>query len=61
MLRIVPEDFEIVSVEPVQTICRTEPHESLAVLRNAPDRTLGKTLIHVEDFVFEPGGSGEGG
>jgi hypothetical protein len=44
VVKVIAESFKVVSVESVQAIPRPEPHEPLAVLRDARDRIAGNAI-----------------
>ncbi len=50
VLRVVPKDFERITVVAVQPISSAEPHEAATVLHDTPHGTLGKSLVNRESF-----------
>ena len=40
------EDSECISIEPVQAILRSKPHESVTILQDGDNASLRKSLIH---------------
>ena len=51
--RVVAECLELVTVVPVESVFRPEPHESLAVLQDRHDGILGQAVFHLQVFEVE--------
>ena len=50
---IVAECLELVSVIPVESVFRAEPHESLAVLKDRRNGILGQAVFYLQVFEIE--------
>ena len=47
IVELIPEDFEIITIIPVESIISTEPHEAIVVLENTSHGIIRKAFVDI--------------